>query len=609
MSLLPRTAAFAFVLILLAIAPAHADERILDYQIDVAIQPDASLDVTEHITVRAEGNQIRRGIYRDFPTRYRDRAGNLVAVKLDVLAVARDGEYEPWFTESLSNGVRINTGNDDFLRVPADIRYTLRYRTTRQIGYFAEHDELYWNAIGTGWAFPIDAARVQVLLPEPVPMAQMSVEGYTGPQGAKDQNYRASVVEPGVAQWQLSAPLHAQEGFTIVLGFPKGLLPEPSKTERLGWLLLDNLGLLTALFGLLVLWGYCATLWWKIGRDPRRGVIIARYEPPQDRSPAELRFLKRKCAYDMRCFTADLLHLAVDGQVRLRLGDAGEHLQDTPIAKGLSSGKLKLAKTLLAHKAVWFAERATSASAKPVTESCSVLLETLMPNPGTVVSFQQQNRPVLERTKMRHQEVLKSRLESSHYKHNYGALGRAALIALGFGGLAFLFSNLLSGGASIPLIVIACIVMLVTLIVFMQMIAAPTTEGRRLLDDIEGLRLYLRVAERDELKNLPGPDAPPVLDAERYERLLPYAMALDVEQAWTKKFTLAVGAAAAAATTSKLAWYSGSSSNSLDSFARSLGSSLNASIASASVPPGSSSGGGGGGSSGGGGGGGGGGGR
>ena len=127
-------------------------------------------------------------------------------------------------------------------------------------------------------------------------MAQMSVEGYTGPQGAKDQNYRASVVEPGVAQWQLTAPLHAQEGFTIVLGFPKGLLPEPSKTERLGWLLLDNLGLLTALLGLLVLWGYCATLWWKIGRDPRRGVIIARYEPPQDRSPAELRFLKRKCA-------------------------------------------------------------------------------------------------------------------------------------------------------------------------------------------------------------------------------------------------------------------------------------------------------------------------
>ena len=113
---------FTALLLLLLAAPLRAQERILAYDSTVEVRADGSLDVTEHITVRAEGNQIRRGIYRDFPTRYRDRAGNLVAVKLDVLAVARDGEYEPWFTESLSNGVRINTGNDDFLRVPADIR-------------------------------------------------------------------------------------------------------------------------------------------------------------------------------------------------------------------------------------------------------------------------------------------------------------------------------------------------------------------------------------------------------------------------------------------------------------------------------------------------------
>ena len=40
-----------------------------------------------------------------------------------------------------------------------------------------------------------------------------------------------------------------------------------------------------------------------------------------------------------------------------------------------------------------------------------------------------------------------------------------------------------------------------------------------------------------------------MLDAKRYETLLPYAVALEVEDAWTTKFTLAVGAAAAAAAT------------------------------------------------------------
>ena len=145
--------------LLLLLAPiATASEQILNYEVEVDIRADASLDVTEHITVRAEGSNIRRGIYRDFPTRYRDRHGNNVIVDLEVLGVERDGQPEPWFTESVSNGVRINTGNDDYLpKLPGDYRLTLRYRTTRQLGFFEQHDELYWNAIGTGWMFPIAA--------------------------------------------------------------------------------------------------------------------------------------------------------------------------------------------------------------------------------------------------------------------------------------------------------------------------------------------------------------------------------------------------------------------------------------------------------------------
>lgn len=170
---------------LLACSIAASEESILDYDIDVRIQPDASLDVTEHITVRAEGSQIRRGIYRDFPTRYRDRYGNRVVVDLEVLEVQRNGEPEPWFTERVDNGVRINTGNDDFLPVPAEHTFTLRYRTTRQLGFFDDHDELYWNAIGTGWIFRIDRGHVEVSLPEPVPPQQMSAEAYTGYQGAR----------------------------------------------------------------------------------------------------------------------------------------------------------------------------------------------------------------------------------------------------------------------------------------------------------------------------------------------------------------------------------------------------------------------------------------
>ncbi|MEO6365480.1 MAG: hypothetical protein ABIO38_05430, partial [Luteimonas sp.] len=151
--------------------------------------------------------------------------------------------------------------------------------------------------------------------------------------------------------------------------------------------------------------------------------------------------------------------------------------------------------------------------------------------------------------------------------------------------------------------------MLVVVCLFSGLVKAPTLAGRKLLDEIEGLKLYLSVAEREELARMSGPDRPPHLDAARYEQLLPYAVALEVEDAWTEKFTLAVGAAAAAAATSAMSWYQGGSFHNASGLSNAVGSALGSQIASSSTPPGSSSGSGGGGSSGGGGGGGGGGGR
>ena len=89
------------VVVLLAVfvcSSALAEERIQGYDIEVRVGRDGALDVTERIAVRAEGSQIRRGIYRDFPTRYRDRYGNRVVVDLKVLSVLRNDEPEPWFT-------------------------------------------------------------------------------------------------------------------------------------------------------------------------------------------------------------------------------------------------------------------------------------------------------------------------------------------------------------------------------------------------------------------------------------------------------------------------------------------------------------------------------
>lgn len=568
-------------LLLLQALPAVAVEQILNYQVEVDIRADASLEVTEHITVRAEGNDIRRGIYRDFPTRYRDRHGNNVIVDLEVLGVERDGQPEPWFTESLGNGVRINTGNDDYLpRLPGDYRLTLRYRTTRQLGFFEQHDELYWNAIGTGWIFPIASGGVEVRLPQAVPVERMTAEAYTGPQGAQGQAYRASIVAPGVARWTLTEALQPYQGLTIVLSFPKGLVPEPASSQRMVWLLTDNLGVLVALAGLALLLTYCVRRWRQVGRDPRAGVIIARYQPPESRSPAELRYLVRG-GYDTRCFTSDLLTTAVAGQVAIERKDR------------------------LLLKDRWFLERTGNPTDASGYASASALLSGLFPAGKMKLELDNDHATHFLGVQNAHKKALERSLLGSHYNHNTGS----AMIAFGIAAATVVLAMAVSGGAGVPIIIVIALLMLVTTLVFRKLIKAPTEPGRRLIDEAEGLKRYLSVAERDELKRLEGPGAPPALDAQRYELLLPFAVALDVEQAWTDKFTAAVGAAAAAAVTSGITWYRGGGINNLGSLATAVSSGLNSSIASASTPPGSSSGGGGGGSSGGGGGGGGGGGR
>jgi len=138
---------------------------------------------------------------------------------------------------------------------------------------------------------------------------------------------------------------------------------------------------------------------------------------------------------------------------------------------------------------------------------------------------------------------------------------------------------------------------------FYQLLKAPTLAGRRLLDLIEGFRLYLSVAEKDDLALRHPPERTPEL----FERFLPYALALDVEQRWSEQFASTLAHAETRDSPGYHPnWYRGSSWRQLNAaaFAGALGGSLSSAIAASSTAPGSRSGSGGGGSSGGGGGGG-----
>ena len=119
-------------------------------------------------------------------------------------------------------------------------------------------------------------------------------------------------------------------------------------------------------------------------------------------------------------------------------------------------------------------------------------------------------------------------------------------------------------------------------------ISAPTAEGRIVLDRIAGFRQYLSIAEGERLDRMTPHERTPEL----FERFLPYAIALGVENRWADRFRNVL-AAASVQGSQTFHWYSGSSNpwSDADGFVDSVGSSLASSFSSASTAPGSSGGG------------------
>jgi hypothetical protein len=542
----------------LAAPPALALERVVDFHSAIRIQADGVIDVTERIAVEAEGREIRRGILRDFPTDYRDRFGNRVSVPFDVLGVQRDGSAEPWSLERLSNGARVRIGRADTPLAPGTHVYEIRYRTARQIGHFADHDELYWNVNGNGWTFAFDHLSAEVRLPKAVPANELRAEAYTGAMGARGRDYQY-MVRDGAVGFTSTTPLRPREGMTIVVGFPKGIVAEPGLARRLGWFLSQNTGVAVGLAGLALMLAFFYWRWSKVGRDPAAGPKFPRYEPPKGLGPAAVRFIDKQ-AFDDRCFASAILGLGSRGFVRIQQSSDTFTLTPTGKAVDLLAGERTLAPL--------------GAKPRVVAKAYDLELRNLRLDLATEL------------------ELL---YDGKVFSRNHGSLVAGAFIGAATIYAMVLMRTPIAVGALITVLIVA------TIIAFYRWLPAYSPSGRRLEDEIEGLRQYLGVAERDELARA---KAPPKTPAE-FSKFLPYAVALDVEKTWADRFAIALGSAAMAQAVSD--WYQSSDGGFSVSGLTSSVSSLGETISAASTPPGSSSGsdsGGGGGSSGGGGGGG-----
>jgi uncharacterized membrane protein YgcG len=343
-----------------------------------------------------------------------------------------------------------------------------------------------------------------------------------------------------------------------------------------------------ALAGLLLVPGFLYWRWWRVGRDPKAGPKFPRYEPPTERrtaapkalappsgnsakreggntymSPAAVRFVDRMGA-DSQCFAAALLGLGARGYLRIDQHDDAFTIARTGRDVAFGTGEKAMAEKLFAD--------------------------------GDVVRIEKKyDADVAAAQKMLHQ-ALEHEYEGELFRRN-----RAPLLLAVAAGMATV-AGAAALGAALPIVIGTAALLIVALVIAAKLLPAYSLRGRRLKDEIEGLRLYLGVAEGDNLARLQTPRLTP----EEFARQLPYALALGVEKTWANRFAVLLGTAAVAQAVSS--YYTGThldagSVGDIGAFSESLGA-MGSAVSAAASPPGSSSGSGGGGSSGGGGGGG-----
>ena len=279
-------------------------EKIRNFDVDITVNKDGTLSFKESILYDF-GDSLKHGIYRDIPVK---------GIKIEVLKVIDEQSNSYLFNISRQGKyLRIKIGDPNRL-ITGEHQYNIFYNVQNGIGYFKEHDELYWNVTGNEWQLPIEESSAIIHLPQRVSEKELKFECFTGVLGSKEKNCTFKLSEDGDIYFESQRSFNPREGLTIVLGWPKGIVEEPTIIQRLLWLLRDFWPIFIPIFAFIFLFRE----WWKKGKDPRlKKTIIAQYEPPDNLRPAEVNLIVRQ-RVQTTDISATLIDLAVRGYIKIK---------------------------------------------------------------------------------------------------------------------------------------------------------------------------------------------------------------------------------------------------------------------------------------------------
>jgi Predicted membrane protein (DUF2207) len=565
------TAGALFAAILGAACLCAADrpsplERIASFTVDLTVRKDSSVEVREDFQLHSEEAYFNWGLVRYLPIgpdarKYLHIAGDGsgdTGIRIKILEVTEDGEPISYTQGTGWAYPQLRIGAIKVPPARGNHRIVIRYDVEGAITFLADQDELYWNALGYNWKLPTGEATIRVHLPDGMPIGAAMPQAFVGWGGFRDKRepHPAPTREDSQDAIAYTAThLEPAQSLSVDVVFPKGFVRPPrlGAFSHNGWMLA----------GPILIFLYYLTMWMRIGPEPPMGSVPVRYEPPAGMSPAAARYV-RTSGCDGRTLAAVIAQLAVRECLAIELDGSAYKLTqrkvDPDTAKSLAPEESRVlellfedgptasihpgnSRSLSAYLLGISGQLEEGLSGKYVTShlgfvALGFLASSVFATGMSLTATGRDTTAVIFLTGwfffcasilslLTVLSLLPAILRA--IRGLGGAiqvLPAAAAIAV-FGSVFVYLLRMLAKNVS-PAYSVALTAVVAVNVVWAPFLRRRTDPGRQAMRDIEGFRLFLETAEREQMQRLSAASATPGA----VSTFVPYAIALEVKEAW-----------------------------------------------------------------------------
>ncbi len=267
-------------------------EAIKKYDVSIQINKNGTLTVNEVIDYEFD-NDLRHGIYRDIPLRSKKSGTDIYKSHVKMNSVKRNGEPENYTSDTSYEGVSYRVGSADRYVDSGINKYEFNYTIYNAVFEKDGIYQVYFNPIGQFWNVPIESADVSISFENNEPVGENEVqqlEVYTGEYGETGKNYTI-VQESGIIKIKTNEVLEPRNGLSFRLNL---------KTDKISPTWLDKLEVLyyadplviagPVIILMLAIYGFVT--WFLFGRDPAGKAVIPEFNIPKDISPMYAAYIK-----------------------------------------------------------------------------------------------------------------------------------------------------------------------------------------------------------------------------------------------------------------------------------------------------------------------------